>query len=487
MSKNTNVREKPDLDTPRKQRDIGALEALWVFFSSMKTAITLLLILAVASVAGTIVPQNQPPDAYIKAYGQAKYSIIKALNLSDVYHSTWFVVLLGLIGINLAVCSINRFGTAWRKTFQPDVDTDPQRVAGMARSETIAFGSDPASAVARAADALRQCRYHVLQSVNKDRASIYASKGRLSVWGPYLTHVSILVIFLGAILGGVMGFEGYTMIDEGGRVSSYQPRGSDQTKPLGFSVGLGRFTIAHDKRRNPTGYKSDLTVYDGGAKAAHKVIDVNHPLTYKGISFFQSGYGLSSMVVKVTGPSGQSKKLTFELGSQDTPQGTAYGIVGQVWQQVKLGDKKLTVFAHNLVPDYVGGKRINASTLPLNPAASVMVNERFPEYRGLDAWKSLGWLAQGESAGYKGYSVSIEKITKYTGLQVSSNPALPIIYFGFALMVIGVFVSFYVSHRIIRVSISSSGGGSEVAVGATSRADPEVFDKDLDRLREALS
>lgn len=487
MANDTGVRDKPSPDIAPRKEDIGALEALWVFFSSMKTAITLLLILAVASIAGTVIEQNQPAEVYVKAYGENRYAVLKSLGLTDVYHSTWFTILLGLIGVNLAICSINRFGAAWRRTFRPDVAVEPGRVEGMSCSRTFAADGSADDAAGRVVGALRARGYHVTREDGAHRVSVYASRGRISVWGPYLTHLSILVIFVGAILGGVLGFEGFTAIEEGGRVSGYRPDGSEQTRDLGFSVALKSFAIAHDQRRQPTGYKSDLAVYEGERQVARKAIDVNHPLSYKGISFFQSSYGLARMVVTVTGPNGQSERLEFELGSQDTPRGTAYGIVGETLRQVRFGDRKLTVFAHNLVPDYVGGKRINASMLPLNPAANVMVNERFPEYKGLDAWESLGWLTTGESAEHDGFTVTVEDFVKFTGLQVTSNPALPVVYVGFALMILGVFVSFYVTHRIIRASVSPGPSGASVVVGAQSRAEADTFDKDFERIRGALA
>jgi len=220
---------------------------------------------------------------------------------------------------------------------------------------------------------------------------------------------------------------------------------------------------------------------------ARKVIDVNHPLTYRGVSFYQSDYGLAGVVLKITAANGETETLRFDVTSRSTPQGRVYAIADMPFQQVSLGGKKVTVFVHNLVPDYVGGKRLNASMLPLNPAVNVMINERFPEYKGLDAWKPLGWLTESASASRDGFTVKLEDVVSYTGLQVASNPALPVVYAGFALMIIGVFVSFYVTNRTLRATIDSAGEGAVVTVGAQSRAEPEAFDVDFGRIRETLS
>lgn len=486
LPENTETKDTNNLTAGRSE--IGPLEALWVFFSSMKTAIVLLLILAAASIAGTIIQQNQPDDFYIRTYGQSLYSILKTLGLTDVYHSIWFMLLMGLVGVNLAVCSINRFGIAWRRTFRPEVAAEPDRIMRMARSEKIACKDKAGLAASKIEAALRERSYCVVKENVGEKIALYAAKGRLSIWGPYLTHLSILVIFAGAALGGLMGFEGYVTIPEGGRVSAYYPNNSEKPKDLGFSVALVKFKITHDQHRNPTGYKSDLIVYDNGKQVARKVIDVNRPLSYEGISFYQSGYGLSHLVLRITAPSGKFERLSFALGSRETEHGTIYGIIDdQAWKLARFGDKKLAVFVHDIVPDYVSDDRLSASMLPLNPAARVYVNDRFPEYKGLDAWKPLGWLAESQSAKHNNYEVTVEKFVRYTGLQVAANPALPIVYAGFGLMLVGVFVSFYINHRIIRVIVEPADEGSVATVGARSRAESDIFGGDFEKIRQALA
>lgn len=487
MKNDVDIRDDNREQSDRQDREIGALEALWSFFSSMKTAIVLLLLLAAASVAGTVIAQNQAPEVYIKAYGQGKYGLLKSLGLTDVYHSTWFMMLLGLVGMNLAVCSINRFGIAWRRTFRPKVFADLERVSSMPRSEEFSASGSVENAAAKVSGALRSRSYHVVKSSEGDGVALHAAKGRISIWGPYLTHLSILVIFAGAVFGSLLGSEGYTTITEGKETGAYYLRDNEQQKDLGFRVALRKFTIEYDKDHNPTAYKSDLRVYDGGKLVTQKVVDVNHPLSYRGVSFYQVDYGIEELVLKVTTPKGDVARVPFSIGTQDTPQGRVYGVSDSMWKQVKLGGKKLTLFVHNIAPDYVGGTRINASMLPINPAANIFVNEKFPEDKSMDAWVKLGWLAKSDSAEYKGYKVELEDVVDYTVLQVSRNPALPVIYFGFGLMILGVFISFYVAHKVIRVSIAPTQEGVTVLAGATSRAEPVVFDKDFSRMRDALS
>jgi len=454
----------------RKSR--GFFRPIWDFFASMKTAVVLLLALALASVYGTLVEQ---------------YPALRVFSVSDLYHTPFYTFLLALIGISLAVCSINRFGSTWRTLFHPKVVVSDKQIAGMMRYETLSWAGDVKGAADNAETALRAGSYHVLRADEGQDVALYASRGRLSIWGPYLTHLSILAIFVGAILGNQLGLDGVTAVKEGGYADTAYVRKTEREQELGFRVALQKFTIRHDAQHNPTAYQSDLEILDGGRLVMRKVIDVNHPLTYKGVSFFQSDCGLSSVLLKVTGPNGETAWLPFDVDTRTEMGKKLYSMSGMPFKQINIGGKKLTVYVHDIVPDYVGGEEINASDLPINPAVLVMVNDRLPEYKGLDAWSDRVWLTESQSTSLKGYKITLDNVADYTVLQVVRNPGLPIVYTGFGLMLVGVFVSFYVTRKVIRIRISPSKKGALVAVGATSRADALAFDADFTRLHEAFS
>lgn len=468
----------------QEDTEVTVIDAVWSFLSSMRTAIILLLILAAASVAGTLIEQNQPAELYIRAYGAGKYELLKALGLTDVYHSKWYVLLLVLLGANLAVCSIRRLKSAWKRTFRPEVEVSPKQIEAMDRNEKLKYAGGAQEASRAAAAALRAHSYHVMKADSGDRVFLYAAKGRLGLWGPYFTHLSILVIFAGAMVGNALGFEGYTTITEGKSTDRCYLRDSRATRNLGFKVALHSFRITHD-RHHPTGYKSDLRVYERGKQAARKVIDVNHPLSYKGISFFQADYGLVGVVIRVADGKGRSARVGFEPQTRDTPEGKAYLLADSQVKQAKLGDQQVDVMLHNLVPDYVGEPRINASSMPINPAAFVMVSHH-PFGNEQQKWTSLGWLPVGRSARRGGLMVTLEDAVAYTGLQVSENPGLPVVYVGFGLMIAGVFASFYIPRRVVRVMVSPTRDCASVLVGAACRGEPQVFERDFERLREAL-
>lgn len=471
---------------PSKGQEARFFEALWGLFSSMRTAIVLLLLLAGVSILGTVIEQNAMPEQYLRAYGPSKYALFKNLGLTNLYHSGWYELLLVLVGVNLIVCSINRFSKTLRQVRSPQVCTPSIRVSRMQRSEKVSSKGSLDDALAKTTAALRAGAYQVKHERDGNDVAVYAAKGALSLWGPYLTHLSILVIFAGAVVGGILGFNGYTTITEGQSTSDYAREGTNERVNLGFRVALNSFRIDHDKAHNPTGYRSDLKVYDGDNLVAQKEIDVNHPLTYRGISFFQSDYGLTGLVLKVTAPDGKFVEVPFEVDTGVGPQGKEFVVAGEPFKEVSVGGKRFAIFAHNLEPDYLASDQVSLSALPINPAVNIMANDRFPKYKGLDAWTKLGWLEASKPAMYKGFTISLEHAVNYSGLQVSQNPGLPLIYVGFGLLLLGLFMSFYITRMIIRIRIMPAKNGVDVVIGATSRSESAVFDRDISRLRSAL-
>ena len=145
---------------------------------------------------------------------------------------------------------------------------------------------------------------------------------------------------------------------------------------------------------------------------------------------------------------------------------------------VETSGKTWAFFAHDFVPDFNGPA---ASDLPINPAAKVFVNEHFAKEK--DDWDEVGWVSADTSAEYKGHKVELEQVVDYTGLQVASNPALPVVYAGFVIMLLGVFASFYIHHRVIRMRFSEG----TLAIGGTSRADRSAIERDIARVRDAVS
>jgi hypothetical protein len=106
------------------ERTSSPIDQVWDFFISVKLAIFTLIILAVASIFGTIVEQNQPPEKYHQIYEDWAFALMNRINLFDMYHSWWFLLLLALFTVNLACCTIDRFPKMLKVVRNPRMKLD---------------------------------------------------------------------------------------------------------------------------------------------------------------------------------------------------------------------------------------------------------------------------------------------------------------------------------------------------------------------------
>ena len=99
------------------------MKSFWKFFESVKLAIVLFIILTLASVLGTLIPQGRSAAEYAARYGSLSGLFVK-LQLTGLYHSAWYLALLFLFALNTIVCTLARLGPKWRRSFRPSPEVD---------------------------------------------------------------------------------------------------------------------------------------------------------------------------------------------------------------------------------------------------------------------------------------------------------------------------------------------------------------------------
>ena len=104
------------------------MKSLLDFFSSVRLAIFLLIIITLASIIGTPIPQNRGLDEYVAQYGQWG-NIFYRLQLTKLYQSSWFVALLILFALNIIVCTLTRLAPKFRKAFKPKLEIEAKEIA----------------------------------------------------------------------------------------------------------------------------------------------------------------------------------------------------------------------------------------------------------------------------------------------------------------------------------------------------------------------
>ncbi len=401
------------------------------FFSSLKLTIFLLITLALVSIIGTVIPQNMLRDDYLKVYKESTYATLKAVGFLDMYHSWWFVLILALLTINLIACSWKHFPRTWRFFSHPtrllDKTLEKASVPALVwRRSWKVMPDDPANLLPRLEGLWSgNWQWSKKEGVNGSEFHYVAEKGRWSRLGVYFVHLSILVIFAGGIIGSLFGIKGFANIPEGEKVTSFYTYGDQRTLvELGFSVECRDFAVEFYESGGPKEYSSDLIIYDNGKPVKEKIIEVNHPISYKGFTFYQSSYGSYGGIVDL------------ELNFRDT--GLVLPLKLEVGRPLRLPENWGWIEVLKFEENYM---RMGPSVMVLRDPGKGVKPYQF--------WVFLRFPKFGEENGKTSEFCTFKNIEQlfYTGLQVNKDPGVWVVWIGCIMMILGLYIAFFMSHR----------------------------------------
>ncbi len=442
----------------------SSTDRVWDFFCSLKLTIFTLLFLAITSIIGTIIQQDGSPEEYIREYGRANYELFKKLQFTDMYHSWWFVGLLGLFSVNLICCSIKNFPRAWKFVVNPMLVAGEGTFKNSTNKAEFVSDESLESLTPRISEALKNSFTKPVLTEADGKLNLFAQKGIYSRFGAYMTHLSILVIMLGAIIGTVWGYKAYVNIVEGTEINQVWPRSGNQPIDLGFSVRCDKFEVEYyPGTQRPKEFRSLLTVTENGKVVIDKQkVIVNKPLSYKGITFYQSSYGPAgngSFEIEVTDNKGGDKMTVNPIQGQKVPlpNGFSFSVDDFTPSYDSYGP------AAKLHVDAPDGKH----------RTPFVILQKFPQFdvrRGGDFSFAL-----------KGY-----KQPQYTGLQVAKDPGVWVVWFGSFLMVFGSMSAFFFSHRRVWIRLSQENGKTRIQMAASAHRNQPAFALKFEDLKKQI-
>lgn len=438
-------------------------DRIWDFFCSLKLTIIIMLLLAVTSIIGTIIQQNAPAADYIKEYGQANYELFVKLQFIDMYHSWWFIGLLGLFSINLICCSIKNFPRVWKFVKQPQLVASPGILKNSANRAEYSSKEDPQVLARKLGDLLKKEFGKIIATEEDGKLYLFAQKGIYSRFGAYVTHLSILIVMAGAIIGNIWGYKAYVNIVEGTSTDQVWARSGQEPIDLGFTVRCDDFDVSYyPGSMRPKDYNSDLVILEDGKEILRKRIEVNDPLSYKGITFYQSSYGAAGnpfFKVKVTeNATGKVMNLNARQGEQvKLPNGYAFAISGFTQNDRQFGP---AMQLHVKTPDGKNG-------------TPFVVWKNYPEF-------------DVKRAGLFSFALINFEEPQFTGLQVAKDPGVEIVWLGCFLMVFGSLTAFFFSHKRIWVCLEPSGNKTKVQIAANAHRNQPGFSLAFDELKQKL-
>ena len=421
---------------------------LWKFFSSVRLTVVLLLSLAVTSIIGTVVPQNQSPAAYFHSYGEFFYKIFSALNIFDMYHSWWFQLLLLMLTINVIVCSFNRLSTTWKIVFVKIPPFNISKFRSLSNKEEFTSNRSLENLKNKYEQAASK-KYGYYRAEQTDKGfCVLAEKGRWTRLGVYTVHLSVILLLLGGLIGSIFGFEGFVNIPEGETVNSIRLRKTEQIHKLDFGIRCDDFSVSFYETGAPKKFRSTLSIIENEISVLQKDIIVNDPLRYKGINLFQSNYGMLP-----------PEEITLNIMSRST--GTVYKKKTKIGTPVELPEDIGTF----VIKDYRNSFHYKGITLGetfigiFNKKDGSTINIILPlKFAGFDKMRKGDLI----------FSVADYDNRYFTGLQVTCDPGVLIVYSGFVIMIIGCFITFFMSHRRLCIEVKKNGNKTKVMVAGTA-------------------
>lgn len=482
------MQQKPNNGGPRPA-EAGPTALSWIppILFSMKFAIWIAVILAIASVAGVLVQEFFP----VRDAQQAKvlsqklpafaYQLFMLLELQDPFRAVWFRVLLGLLAVSLLLCSMKRFGPNFRQAFKIDPIREPRTILRLGNSATI-HHTTPELFETVVGWLKRRVYIGSLQKDPEEKVAALHRDG-VSRTGPVLLHIGILVLVLGGLASSIVGKRSFLLGSPG------------QTLPIEgsrYALRVDDFQIEQNERGQVKQYRSVLTVIEDGREIKQQEISVNHPLRFAGYNVYQSSYQADptrasslDLFVRPSSPETQAAEDPHGHASSPPPSGDSAGS----GLQAKMGES----YAVPLFPDYelrvlrffahlkiTSEGPINASREFVNPAVELEISHqgekvatqwafvRFPAHSST----KLPFVAELRNA----------QPVMATGLELNTNPGAPLIWLGIILSTLGLILSFLMQHRTIYLIAKPSERGWTLWMAGRSEREQIAFAGEFERL-----
>ncbi|MBX3032060.1 MAG: cytochrome c biogenesis protein ResB [Chloroflexi bacterium] len=462
--------------------------AAWATLTSVRFAVILIILIAVAGLIGTVVRQfpsaalhdpamyaREVADMHVRwdgiqplgvRIGPAMVDVFERLGLFRIFSAPWFLLLLVVLVIAIVCCTLERTPRLWQQTRpgridQPSAFFDP-RLSDRAVLESAALD---AAAVRRV---LRGRHFRVIRRVDDAEAGVTWLQGDRNQYhklATLISHLGLVLFLLGGAVTVAFGFETVVFVGEG-QTAPVQPVGTKDN----LLVRNNGFRMPLNPNGTPADFVTDLSVFQGGQEIARKDIRVNDPLEVQGYVFHQNTFG-PSVDLTIHDPAG-ALVWTGPLLLDDEVADFPSGFMTVPGSDVGL----LTVLTRN--PDGV------ALLVLQGIGMGDTIDDGLPgtEVVGVDLFRTvvtLGGMADPVQTG--GYGIRWDGASSWTGMVIKNDPGAPVIWFAFVCLMIGLGLTFYFPRR--RAWVRIEGDTLRVAVLADRYVDVR---RELQGLTDAL-
>ena len=434
--------------------------------SSLPLAIGELLVIAGFSALGTVIEQNKSYAWYAENYptenpsfGFIDFPLILDLGLDHIYTTWYFLALLALLGASLTACTVTRQWPVWKLSAKWKFLDRRATLLAMDEAESV-----PRARLSDFSDLLAARGYQVFV---KGR-TMYAFKGLIGRLAPIGVHAALLFTLGGAAYSGLGGLSGSIMVPDGSsfEISSGLTRGSllsSMPSVAKSSVQVNDFTIDYLPNGQVSQFYSDLSVLDTkGKEVSRKTISVNVPLRVGGVTMYQTDWALSSMQVTVQkadeeGTDGPGNTYVLPMASLEGKG----GFQGRIWGTF-------------LPVDFDGDQRQGIS-LVARDFQSVAIYDSKGAFAGVRRPESKKPIV------VDGLKIVLGDLKGSTGLELKTDPGVPLVYAGFAGLMVTSFLSLLSHSQIWAIQEENA-----IVVGGKSNRAKEEFRTELDEVLNSV-
>ncbi len=509
----TRMSTRPEPVGRSSGKGLAAVRRSWRQLTSMRTALQLLFLLALAAIPGSFLPQRTINPIRVRDYYLAHphlAPLLERLSLFNVFASPWFAAVYLLLFVSLVGCLGPRIRLHARalRTQPPAAPAALSRLPVSVRWEAAA---SPEEVLGALRGQLRSGRWRVVS--REGTATLSAEKGYLRETGNLVFHCSLVLLLVGIALGSLYGFKGTVLVKQGDSfantvfsfddITPGRRFHADALVPLHFTLTSFRATY------QPNGHAKTFDAYvryAAGPDAPERTYDirVNHPLHVGSAKVYLLGHGyaphvvvrdgagqvaldsrvpclpqdnnfVSSCVIKV--PDARPAQLAFEGDfTPDTVQDPVTGMVTSVYPAAE--NPALTVVGYR--GDLGLDSGVPSSVYQLDRSALTPVDGTAHELAVGQSWKLPG-----------GGSITLAGYDEWATFQVTQDPGKGLALLAGAGMVGGLLLSLFIRRRRLWLRVTPAADGASerrtvVELGGLARTDPDTFATEFDALAARL-
>jgi len=429
-------------------------------FGNVLFAVSLFVVWGVLTLVGVIVDQGQDPSLYFQSYAAPVARAIIRLDFDNIYHSPWYVGIIGLILLSLAVCTFKRVIPARLPPLRPvSIEKIPLH-------ETFEAQGDAASVRRRLAELLVARGWRIRERVFGGIEWSFADKHNWARRGVLVAHAGFVIVAAGTTLYWARGFSGDMAVLTG------QTWQVSQTHAL---IRLDKFAYTIDPIMTksgmvyqPTDYVSRVTVTGNDGIPKPMIVRVNHPIDVDGTLYYQSSYGFGTQFAIA-----RNGRIDPDLSNRVFLEGDSFDLPGSD-RSVLYERFAPTIDKQSGMP--TADPRVN------DPAVAVAVSQD-----GNDLGEALVPLGGSLDLG-GGWSLVPERYVLYSGFQYRNDPGVPLVGIGAFVLLAGLVIAFHFLPARLYVRVDPiSAQRCCVGVAATTVKGYDVFESEFARLKDSLT